>query len=118
VSNTDSFIDEVTEEVRRDRLFALMRRYGWIAVLAILLLVGGAAWNEWRKAREASLAQAAGDALATAQEIEVRFEPHAAGSRVTLEHRRWERYGEGAAAMHAQYETGWDGVFVEGFGAS
>ncbi len=55
---------------------------------------------------------------ATAQEIEVRFEPHAAGSRVTLEHRGWERYGEGAAAMHARYETGWDGVFVEGFGAS
>lgn len=66
MSNTDSFIDEVTEEVRRDRLFALMRRYGWIAILAILLLVGGAAWNEWRKARERAAAEAFGDAVLAA----------------------------------------------------
>jgi len=66
VSDTDSFIDEVTEEVRRDRLFRLMRRYGWIAVLAILLLVGGAAWNEWRKARAEAEAQAFGDAVLAA----------------------------------------------------
>ncbi|HAW49201.1 MAG TPA: hypothetical protein DCX34_18540, partial [Roseovarius sp.] len=66
MSDTDSFIDEVTEEVRRDRLFRLMRRYGWIGVLAILLLVGGAAWNEWRKAQAEAEAQAFGDALLTA----------------------------------------------------
>jgi hypothetical protein len=72
VSNTDSFIDEVTEEVRRDRLFALMRRYGWIAVLAILLLVGGAAWNEWRKAQERAAAQALGDAVLSALATEDR----------------------------------------------
>lgn len=66
MSNTDSFIDEVTEEVRRDRLFALMRRYGWIAILAILLLVGGAAWNELRKARERAAAEAFGDAILAA----------------------------------------------------
>jgi hypothetical protein len=66
VSDTDSFIDEVTEEVRRDRLFRLMRRYGWIGILAILLLVGGAAWNEWRKAQAEAEAQAFGDALLTA----------------------------------------------------
>ena len=40
MSDTDSFIDEVTEEVKRDRLFATMRKYGWIAVLIVLLLVG------------------------------------------------------------------------------
>ena len=34
MSNPDSFIDEVTEEVRRDRLFAVFRKYGWIGVLA------------------------------------------------------------------------------------
>lgn len=72
MSNTDSFIDEVTEEVRRDRLFALMRRYGWIAVLAILLLVGGATWNEWRKAQERSAAQALGDAMLAALAVEDR----------------------------------------------
>ncbi|MBC7132582.1 MAG: hypothetical protein H5U16_05695 [Roseovarius sp.] len=66
MSNSDSFIEEVTEEVRRDRLYALMRRYGWIAVLAILLLVGGAAWNEWRKAQAQARAEAFGDALVAA----------------------------------------------------
>ncbi|MCB1310837.1 MAG: hypothetical protein KDK29_02645 [Sedimentitalea sp.] len=66
MSDTDSFIDEVTEEVRRDRLFALLRRYGWIAVLAILLIVGGASWNEYRKAQERAAAQALGDAIVAA----------------------------------------------------
>jgi hypothetical protein len=66
VSDNDSFIEEVTEEVRRDRLFRLMRRYGWIAILAILLLVGGAAWNEWRKAQARDAAQAFGDSMLAA----------------------------------------------------
>lgn len=66
MSDTDSFIDEVTEEVRRDRLFAMFRRYGWIAVLAVVLIVGAAAWNEVRKARAQSQAQALGDALIAA----------------------------------------------------
>nr|WP_247651036.1 hypothetical protein [Roseovarius autotrophicus] len=43
-----------------------MRRYGWIAVLAILLLVGGAAWNEWRKAQAQARAEAFGDAILAA----------------------------------------------------
>lgn len=68
MSETDSFINEVTEEVRRDRLFRQMRRYGWIAVLAIVLLVGGAAWNEWRKASERAAAQDLGDAIIAALE--------------------------------------------------
>lgn len=66
MSNNDSFIEEVTEEVRRDRLFRLMRRYGWIAVLAVLLLVGGAAWTEWRRAKAEAAAEAAGDGLSAA----------------------------------------------------
>lgn len=63
MSNPDSFIDEVTEEVRRDRLFRLFRKYGWIGVVIILGLVGGTAWTEWTKARDAARAQAFGDAL-------------------------------------------------------
>jgi hypothetical protein len=68
VANSDSFINEVTEEVRRDRLFAMFRRYGWIAVLIVLLLVAGAAWNEWRKAQARAESQARGDALLAALE--------------------------------------------------
>lgn len=66
MSQSDSFIDEVTEEVRRDRLFRLMRRYGWIAIVLVLLIVGGAAWNEYRKANERAEAQALGDAILAA----------------------------------------------------
>ncbi len=70
MANPDSFINEVTEEVRRDRLFAMFRRYGWIAVLLILLLVAGAAWNEWRKAQARAEAEARGDALLAALEAD------------------------------------------------
>lgn len=63
MSNPDSFINEVTEEVRRDRVYAALRRYGWIAVLLIVLVVGGAAANEWRKARAQAAAEVFGDAL-------------------------------------------------------
>jgi hypothetical protein len=63
LSNPDSFIEEVTEEVRRDRLFRLFRKYGWIGIVAILAVVGGTAWTEWTKARDATRAEAFGDAL-------------------------------------------------------
>ena len=70
MSNTDSFIDEVTEEVRRDRLFGYFRRYGWIPAVVIVALVGGTAYNEWSKAQVAQVAQAHGDALLDALELE------------------------------------------------
>ena len=57
MSNPDSFVEEVTEELRRDRLFRALRRYGWIAALAVLLLVGGTAWVEWRESRAETLAR-------------------------------------------------------------
>ena len=66
MSDTDSFIEEVTEEVRRERLYLLARRYGWIAVLAVILLVGGAAWHEIRKADARGKAEAFGDSIITA----------------------------------------------------
>ena len=70
MSDTDSFIDEVTEEVRRDRLFGYFRRYGWIAAVVILGLVGGTAYNEWSKSAAAQVAQARGDALLDALDME------------------------------------------------
>ncbi|GGE40123.1 hypothetical protein GCM10011517_04790 [Actibacterium pelagium] len=68
MSNPDSFIEEVTEEVRRERLFQMFRRYGWIGITAVVLIVGGAAWNEWNKAKKAAEAQALGDAILSAAE--------------------------------------------------
>lgn len=68
MSETDSFIEEVTEEVRRDRLFAAMRKYGWIGVLAVLLIVGGAGYREYTRAQERANAEATGDMLFAAVE--------------------------------------------------
>ena len=66
MSNSDTFINEVTEEVRKDRFYAILRRYGWIAVLVILLIVGGAAFSEYRKAQQIRAAQGLGDAMLAA----------------------------------------------------
>lgn len=66
-NQNDSFIDEVTDDLRRDRLFLMMRRYGWIAALAVVALVGFAGWREWSAAREAAGAQAFGDAVLAAE---------------------------------------------------
>jgi len=63
VSSPDSFIDEVNDEIRRDRLFMAFRRYGWIGVLVVLGIVAGAGWNEWTKANDTARAQAFGDAI-------------------------------------------------------
>ncbi len=70
MSEIDHFIEEVTEEVRRDKLFALYRKYGWIAALVIVLIVGGAAWNEYRKAQEVAAAQKLGDAIIAALSVD------------------------------------------------
>ncbi|HSF63965.1 MAG TPA: hypothetical protein VLA78_06240, partial [Paracoccaceae bacterium] len=66
MSNPDSFIEEVTEEVRRDRLFGLLRRYGWIPLILVLGVVGGTAWTEWQKAQARDSARAFGDAVLAA----------------------------------------------------
>ncbi len=67
---SDSFIREVSEEIRRERFSRLLRRYGWIAALVLLVIVGGAGFNEWRKARAEAAAREAGDRLRTAYLIE------------------------------------------------
>lgn len=69
MSNPDSFIDEVTEEVRRDRLFALFRKYGWIGVVVVLAIVGGAGYSEWRKLQAEARAEAFGDAVLDALDM-------------------------------------------------
>jgi hypothetical protein len=85
MSDTDSFIDEVTEEVRRDRLFGYFRRYGWIPAVIIFALVGGTAYNEWSKAQVAQVAQARGDALLDALELEDEAKQAAALSAIARE---------------------------------
>ncbi|CAM8641165.1 hypothetical protein MCEREM30_01957 [Paracoccaceae bacterium] len=69
MSNPDSFIEEVTEEVRRDRLFAMFRKYGWIGGLLVVAIVGGAAYSEWQKAQALARAEGFGEAMLDALDI-------------------------------------------------
>jgi len=80
LSETDSFIDEVTEEVRRDKLFAIFRKYGWIPITLVVLVVAGAGWNEWRKAQDQAAAQAFGDGV-----LQALAKPAAPAQAVALE---------------------------------
>ncbi|WP_333684218.1 hypothetical protein [Pontibaca methylaminivorans] len=68
MSQSDSFINEVTEEVRRDRLKALMRRYGWIVALVVVVALVAAGGYELRKMMANSRAEELGDAILAALE--------------------------------------------------
>lgn len=85
MSNSDSFIEEVSEEVRRDRLFHLLRRYGWIAVVVVIALVGGAAFWEVRKAQTRAANEAFGDAILSALESDTAEERRAALGEIEAE---------------------------------
>lgn len=65
-TESDSFIEEVSEAVRRDRLFRTFRKYGWIPIGIVLLIVGGAAYNEWSKAKTRAEAEARGNEVLAA----------------------------------------------------
>ena len=84
MSDTDGFIEEVTEEVRRDKMFDLYRRYGWIAVVAVLLLVGVAASNEWQRAQARTDSEALGDALVAALELDSASDRSAALQKISV----------------------------------
>lgn len=70
MSETDSFIDEVTEDLRRDKLFATFRKYGWIGGVVVALIVGGAAYSEWQKSKARAEAEGFGNAILSALETE------------------------------------------------
>lgn len=67
MSESDSFIQEVTEEVRQDRMFALWKKWGPFVLAAIVLAVGATALWSWLEARERAEAEARGAALLAAE---------------------------------------------------
>ena len=69
MSDTDSFIEEVSEEVRRDRLYKFLRKYAWVGILAVVAIVGGTAFLEFQKAQARTEAEAVGSAIINALDI-------------------------------------------------
>jgi len=66
LSNNESFIQEVSEEVRRDRLYRILKKWGWIGIAVIVVLVGGASFNEWNKDSKMNSARNLGDRVLSA----------------------------------------------------
>ena len=64
MSNNDSFIEEVTEEVRRDKLYLFLKRYGWIGLVFILSIIFASIVTEIRSSNRIEKARNFGDALA------------------------------------------------------
>ena len=66
MSDTDSFLQEVSEELRRDKLYRNIRKYGWVAILLVILIVGGATYREYQKSKAAKAAQFFGTSIINA----------------------------------------------------
>ena len=66
MSDTDSFLQEVSEELRRDKLYRNIRKYGWLAILLVILIVGGATYREYQKSKAAKAAQFFGTSIINA----------------------------------------------------
>lgn len=78
MSDTDSFIDEVNDELRQDQLYKTFRKWAPAAAAVVLLIVGGATWNEVRNARADAAAAQLGDSILTALESDGEAEQLAA----------------------------------------
>ena len=63
MSDTDSFIDEVSEEIRREKLFKTFSKYGWIGVALVVLVVGGTGYREYSRAAEKTASETFGSSV-------------------------------------------------------
>ncbi len=70
---------------------------------------------EWDPPRRFVMSWHPGRTPETAQEVEVRFTAVADGTRVDLEHRKWETLGADAARTKKDYQNGWAVVFEQRF---
>jgi hypothetical protein len=66
VSETDSFIEEVSEEVRKDRMFKLWKRFGPYVIGGVVAIVVLAGAKEWVDSRAKTQAENTGAALVAA----------------------------------------------------
>ena len=63
MSDTDSFLQEVSEELRRDKLYRNIRKYGWIAILLVIVIVGAATYREYLKSQAETEAKLFGTSI-------------------------------------------------------
>ena len=63
MSDTDSFLQEVSEELRRDRLYRNIRKYGWIAIVLVIVIVGAATYREYLKSQAKTEAELFGTSI-------------------------------------------------------
>ena len=70
MADSDSFVQEVTEEVRRDAMYAAWRKYGPFLVGAIALVILGTAVQSWWKTSQQNAVRDAGEAFIQAQSVE------------------------------------------------
>ncbi|MGD1926030.1 MAG: tetratricopeptide repeat protein [Paracoccaceae bacterium] len=66
MSETDSFIQEVTEEVRQDQMLRYWKKYGAYVIGAVVLIVAGAAFWNWSISQKQANAEALGAAFLAA----------------------------------------------------
>ena len=65
---------------------------------------------DWDPPKRLVLAWNIRRAEAEGTEVEIRFQPDGAGTRVELEHRGWERLADGAVEKRESYDSGWEFV--------
>ena len=63
MSDTDSFLQEVSEELRRDKLYRNIRKYGWVAILLVFVIVGAATYREYLKSQAKTEAELFGTSI-------------------------------------------------------
>lgn len=98
VSESDSFLHEITEEVRRDKLVRMLRKNAvWIGLVLVLIIVGAAGW-EWRRSSLQAAAEARGAALWAALQRDDAAERRAALREIELQ-------GDTGAAIIAMHRA-------------
>jgi hypothetical protein len=104
VSHTDSFIDEVTEEVRQDRMFGLWKRYGPFVLAGVFVVVAGSAAWQWRVNDQRAAARETGGLLSSASQVEdaaARADAFAQAASGIGDAALLAKFGEAAAAAEA-----------------
>lgn len=104
MSHTDSFIEEVTEEVRQDRMFGLWKRYGPYVLAGVFVVVAGSAAWQWRVTEQRTAAREAGGLLSTAAQVEdaaARADAFAKAIPEVGDAALLAKFGEAAAAAEA-----------------